>query len=84
VASARSLAARSIDGDLADAAEERLAEQAFQARAGKVLRLGKEDHLPRKRQRREEVIGEREVVAGQDGGPGPRHVVGSLGPRTEH
>src|SRR5580658_6661572 len=74
----RLLARRSpgpVDRDLPDPSEERLADQALQPAPGEVLRFGQEDHLPRHRQRPEEVVGERQVVAGQDDRASPRHVL---------
>ncbi len=78
------LPAGAIDRDLADAAEERLAQQPFQPSASEIFGFRQEDHLARQRQRRKEVIGERQMVASQDGRAVPRHVVGALRPRAEH
>src|SRR6185437_6712080 len=78
------LAARPVDGDLPNTAEERPAGQALDALAGEVLGLREEHHLARQRLRAEEVIGEREVVARQDDRAAARHVPASARPGTEH
>src|SRR5262249_470215 len=62
---------------------EGLADQALQPVPGEVLGLGEERHLARQRQRAEEVVGERQVVEGENGRPLARHVVRSLRPRPE-
>ena len=61
-----------------------LVSKAFEATAGEVLRLREKDHLARQRQRGKEVIRERQVVAGDDGGPLPGDIVDAVGPRPEH
>ena len=77
------LAARPVHRNLPDTAEEGLADQALHPAAGEVLGLGEERHLARQRQRAEEVIGERQVVPGEDGRSFARYVVRPLGPRPE-
>src|SRR5208282_961810 len=64
-----------VERNLADPGEEDLADQALDAASGEVLRLGQEDHLPRHRQRPEEVVGERQVIAREDDGTSARNVL---------
>src|SRR5579871_403146 len=73
-----------VDRDLPDPGEERLADQALQPAPGEVLRLGQEDHLARHRQRPEEMVGEGQMVAGQDDRTPPRNVLDPPGPGPEH
>src|SRR5690606_29159363 len=59
-------------------------DQPFDAGAREVLGLAERDHFAREEQRTEEVVGEGEMVAGQDDRPFPRHVLHSLGPGAEY
>src|SRR5580693_10571905 len=77
-------AAGPVHRNLTHTAEEGLAHQALQPAPGEVLRLGKEDHLARQRQRGEEVIRERQVVARDDRRSLSGDVVGTVRPWPEH
>lgn len=76
-------AARAVDRDGAGADEEHLRQPALDALAGEVLGLGDERHPPLHDQRREDRVGERQVVAGEDHRPGVGHVVQPLDLRAE-
>ena len=69
--------------DLAEPAEEQLAEEALESATSEIFGLGEKYDLARQRQRREEVIRERQVVAGQDGRPLAGHVLGAFRPWPE-
>src|SRR5690606_38364912 len=73
------LAAGAVDGDGADAAEEHAGEEPLDAAAGEVVRLAEADDLALEVERSEEVVGERQVVAGEDGRPLLGHVLDALG-----
>ena len=72
-----------VDRHLAGAGEELLLEPALDARGGEVLRLRDERHPPRQRERHEQPVGVRQVVAGQDRGALVGDVLGTLGVRAE-
>src|SRR5215470_7265881 len=77
------LAAGPVDRDLPDTTEKSLADQALQTAPGEILGLGEKHDLPRERQRREEVIGERQVVARDDDRSRPGDLLRMLRPRAE-
>ena len=66
--------ARPVDRHLPGAGEELPLEPALQPGRGEVLGLGHEGHPAGERQRHEQPVGVREVVAGQDRGAFGRHV----------
>src|SRR6201995_2476938 len=76
-------AAPAVNGYMPQRAEEGPADEALQPLAGEVLGLSQEDHLPAQRERAEEVIGERQVVAGDDRRPLLGHVAGTFRPPGE-
>ena len=67
-----------VDRHLAGAGEELRLEPALDAGAGEVLRLRDEGDAARERQRHEQPVGVRQVVAGQDRGAGLGDVLVAL------
>ncbi len=76
-------AAGAVDGQLADALEERRGQPALDALTGEVVALGEERHPAGHDERQEDRVGEREVVAREDRGPGLGDVLGAVDPRAE-
>src|SRR5699024_5762003 len=79
----RRLAARAVDGDRPDAAEELRLEPALEARAREVLGLADEDDLAVEDDRQDERVDDGEVVAREDRPAGRGHVLEPAGPRAE-
>ena len=80
----RGAATGPVHRDLPDTAEERRGQPALQPGAGEVLGLGQKGHPARHDRRHHEMVGERQMIAGDDRRAVFRHVLDALDPRPEH